>query len=69
MPIIFNQKIDFEPEEPVIADGKEIGKLKSRFDNIGLAVVKVTEALKAKQLSIKHTPVQIQVPEWWPKQY
>ena len=47
---------------------KSVGKLKGFSKNVGLALLRINEALSAKELKLSNVQVQTLKPTWWPQE-
>lgn len=70
MPIIFDKPISVNSSE--VADVKDeekksVGKLRNISGIYGLGLMRVEQAMAAKELTINENICRIEKPSWWPK--
>lgn len=73
MPVFFSSKPEAEipadaPVHLVDSSRKSVGKLRAVEGKVGLALLRVTEALAAKQLTVMGITGETCKPLWWPQE-
>lgn len=71
MPLIFDEAPEkaLEYDEKIIDDsGKVVGKFRGRENEYGLGLMRITEALNAKQLTVAGLSLKVKKPLWWPQE-
>lgn len=75
MPVQFLDRTDcesIEKDAPIYASvepGKiQIGRLKNKSFDYGIALIKIKEALESKDLYVGMSPIDVVRPHWWPRE-
>lgn len=69
MPMVFEKPISFKLNEPVEVKNEEnvsVGKVRNVVGANGLGLLRIENALAAKQLSFNENKCQTEKPSWWP---
>ncbi|XP_065561209.1 putative transferase CAF17 homolog, mitochondrial [Artemia franciscana] len=68
MPLVFEKEVSESLAGSDILNDKKakLGKLRSVFQNLGIGLIRVENALKANQVLIEKVKVTIKRPKWWP---
>lgn len=69
MPVFFNEDVKLsEQDTPILPSGsdKSIGKLRGVEKSVGIALLRIQEALQAPELKINDKIIKTVRPFWWP---
>lgn len=69
MPLFFEKPINFKLDEPVEVKNEEnvsMGKVRNVIGETGLGLLRIDQALAAKQLTLNENKFRTERPSWWP---
>lgn len=69
MPVFFKENVEITEKDVPISPNdseKQIGKLRGAEKNVGIALLRIEEALKSPQLKMNNTLLKTVKPLWWP---
>lgn len=69
MPLTFEKEISLTPDEPVDVKNEEnlsVGKVRNVIGQQGLGLLRLEQALDAKQLHLNENKCRTEKPFWWP---
>lgn len=69
MPLTFEKSLNFKLDEPVdvkTEENQSVGKVRNVIGQHGLGLLRIEQAMAAKQLSLNENKFSTKQPDWWP---
>ena len=67
MPVFLSKPLSEINPDVLNEKGKKVGTIRGSYDKVAIGLLRLQETLNSEKLSVCDEPVEIEIPNWWPK--